>query len=129
MVPGVYVLTSCAVPLNETSNPAAINPFFIFLYSIIYVSKYSYSFVNLPFVSVNFFHAAGNASIRSLEVVPISPFSSAAMSPALEIAGQLLRGEVSAMGCICDGSIAMSGMVNMIDNVNRILDRVSIYLA
>ncbi len=28
MVPGVYVLTSCAVPLNETSNPAAINPFF-----------------------------------------------------------------------------------------------------
>ena len=47
----------------------------------------------------------------------------------LEIAGQLLRGEVSAMGCICDGSIAMSGMVNMIDNVNRILDRVSIYLA
>ena len=80
MVPGVYVLTSCAVPLNETSNPAAINPFFIFLYSIIYVSKYSYSFVNLPFVSVNFFHAAGNASIRSLEVVPISPFSSDAQA-------------------------------------------------
>lgn len=30
MVPGVYVLTSCAVPLNETSNPAAINPFSYF---------------------------------------------------------------------------------------------------
>lgn len=47
----------------------------------------------------------------------------------LEIAGQLLSGEVSAMACICSGSISMCGMLNMIDNMNRILDRVGQYLS
>lgn len=47
----------------------------------------------------------------------------------LEIAGQLLNGEVSAMACICNGSISMRGMINMIDNINRILDRVGQYLS
>ena len=47
----------------------------------------------------------------------------------LKTVDQLLSGEVSAMGCICSGSIAMSGMINMIDNLNRILDRVGQYLA
>lgn len=47
----------------------------------------------------------------------------------LEVAGQLVRGEVSAMGCICNGTIAMKGMINMLDNINRILDRVTVYLA
>lgn len=46
----------------------------------------------------------------------------------IDIAGQLLSGEVSAMACICDGSISMSGMINMIDNINRILDRAGQYL-
>ncbi len=47
----------------------------------------------------------------------------------LEITGQLLNGKISAMACICNGSIAMRGMVNMIDNMNRILDRVGQYLS
>lgn len=47
----------------------------------------------------------------------------------LEIARQLLNGEASAMACICNGSIAMRGMINMIDNMNRILDRVGQYLS
>jgi hypothetical protein len=47
----------------------------------------------------------------------------------LEITRQLLNGEVSAMACICNGSIGMSGMLNMIDNMNRILDRVGQYLS
>jgi len=47
----------------------------------------------------------------------------------LEVAGQLLRGEASAMACICSGSITMHGMLNMIDNMNRILDRVGQYLS
>lgn len=47
----------------------------------------------------------------------------------LDIVGGVLSGQLSAMGCICDGTIAMRGMVNMIDNINRILDRVSLYLA
>jgi hypothetical protein len=32
------------------------------------------------------------------------------------------------MACICDGRIAMRGMISMVDNVNRILDRVGQYL-
>ena len=47
----------------------------------------------------------------------------------LEVTGQLLSGEVSAMACICNGSITMRGMLNMIDNMNRILDRVGQYLS
>lgn len=47
----------------------------------------------------------------------------------LDIVGGVLSGKLSAMGCICDGTIAMRGMVNMLDNVNRILDRVSLYLS
>lgn len=47
----------------------------------------------------------------------------------LEVAGQLLSGEVSAMACICNGTVSMRGMINMIDNMNRILDRVGQYLS
>ncbi|HWQ77949.1 MAG TPA: hypothetical protein VN381_03995 [Anaerovoracaceae bacterium] len=47
----------------------------------------------------------------------------------LEITRQLLNGEVSSMACICNGSVAMRGMLNMIDNMNRILDRVGQYLS
>ena len=46
----------------------------------------------------------------------------------LDVAGRLLAGEASAMACICDGTIAMRGTVSMVDNVNRILDRVGKYL-
>jgi hypothetical protein len=47
----------------------------------------------------------------------------------LNAAGRLLRGEESGMAAICGGSVRMYGMVSMIDNINRILDRVSQYLA
>lgn len=47
----------------------------------------------------------------------------------LDVAGKLLSGQVSSMACICNGSIEMHGMLNMIDNMNRILDRVSQYLS
>jgi hypothetical protein len=58
-----------------------------------------------------------------------SPSPRAAMTFAdLDVAGRLLSGQVSAMACICDGSIAMRGTVSMVDNVNRILDRVGQYL-
>ncbi|MDR1538640.1 MAG: hypothetical protein LBU32_11715 [Clostridiales bacterium] len=45
-----------------------------------------------------------------------------------DTAGRLLRGELSGMAAICEGSVRMRGMVNMIDNLNRILDRVNYYL-
>ena len=47
----------------------------------------------------------------------------------LELARALFDGKVNALACIGNGSIAMHGMINMIDNLNRILDRVAIYLA
>lgn len=47
----------------------------------------------------------------------------------LDITRQLLNGEVSSMACICNGSVTMRGMLNMIDNMNRILDRVGLYLS
>ena len=47
----------------------------------------------------------------------------------LDVAGKLLRGEISAIACIGDGKIAMRGMINMVDNMNRILDRVGQYLS
>jgi hypothetical protein len=47
----------------------------------------------------------------------------------LELARDLFDGKVNAVACIGNGSIAMHGMINMIDNLNRILDRVALYLA
>jgi len=47
----------------------------------------------------------------------------------LELARDLFDGRVNAVACIGNGSIAMHGMINMIDNLNRILDRVALYLA
>ena len=47
----------------------------------------------------------------------------------LELARALFDGKVNALACIGNGDIAMHGMINMIDNLNRILDRVALYLA
>jgi hypothetical protein len=47
----------------------------------------------------------------------------------LELARALFDGKVNALACIGNGSIAMHGMINMIDNLNRIMDRVALYLA
>lgn len=47
----------------------------------------------------------------------------------MELARALFDGKENAMNCIGKKKIAVSGMISMLDNVNRILDRVSIYLA
>ncbi|MCL2530962.1 MAG: hypothetical protein FWE40_02240 [Oscillospiraceae bacterium] len=47
----------------------------------------------------------------------------------LELARALFDGKVNAMSCIGQGQIIMGGKINMLDNVNRILDRVPLYLA
>ena len=59
-----------------------------------------------------------------------SPHPRAALRFAdLDTVAGVLGGHHSAMACICDGRIAMRGMINMVDNVNRILDRVGQYLS
>lgn len=58
-----------------------------------------------------------------------SPHPRAALTFAdLDTAGALLAGRVSAMACLGDGRMAMRGTVSMVDNVNRVLDRVGQYL-
>lgn len=47
----------------------------------------------------------------------------------MKLANDLFNGKVNAIAQIGEGTITMLGMINMIDNVNRILDRVGLYLA
>ncbi len=41
----------------------------------------------------------------------------------------LFDGDASSFTLICDGKLKMQGMISQLDNVNRILDRVALYLA
>lgn len=47
----------------------------------------------------------------------------------MKLARQLFDGKVSALGCVGQGLITMKGNLGMLDNINRILDRVALYLA
>ena len=47
----------------------------------------------------------------------------------IQLARRLFDGKENAMNCIGKKKIAVSGMISMLDNINRILDRVSVYLA
>ncbi|MCI8400998.1 MAG: hypothetical protein HFI38_02690 [Lachnospiraceae bacterium] len=47
----------------------------------------------------------------------------------MELARRLFDGDVNSVACIGTGEIRMGGMISMVDNINRILDRVSVYLA
>ena len=47
----------------------------------------------------------------------------------INLARDLFDGKVNAVACIGKGDIVMKGMISMLDNLNRILDRVALYLA
>ncbi len=47
----------------------------------------------------------------------------------MKIARNLFDGKVNSFDCIGKQQITMCGFISMLDNVNRILDRVSVYLA
>jgi len=47
----------------------------------------------------------------------------------LELARDVFDGKASTMGCVGTGQITMKGNLNMLDNINRILDRTAFYLA
>lgn len=47
----------------------------------------------------------------------------------IELARDLFDGKVNALACIGDGTIQMKGLISMLDNLNRLLDRVALYLA
>ena len=47
----------------------------------------------------------------------------------MQLARQLFDGQVNAIAAVGLGQVRIGGMIAQIDNINRILDRVAIYLA
>lgn len=47
----------------------------------------------------------------------------------IDLAYGLFGGTVSTVNEMCKGNIRLAGMLSMVDNINRILDRVSLYLS
>ena len=47
----------------------------------------------------------------------------------IRTARALFDGKINAIAAVGEGKVEMHGLINMIDNVNRILDRVALYLA
>ena len=47
----------------------------------------------------------------------------------MEIARQLFDGQINAIAAVGTGQVRIGGMISQIDNINRILDRVALYLA
>ena len=47
----------------------------------------------------------------------------------IHLARALFDGRVNSMACVGQGTIRMGGMIPQVDNINRILDRVALYLA
>ena len=47
----------------------------------------------------------------------------------MELARALFDGQVDAIAAVGTGGVRIGGMISMIDNINRILDRVALYLA
>ncbi len=66
--------------------------------------------------------------LTTVKKVPKAPDASMEFG-SISIARDLFDGKVNSLACIGTGDIRMSGMISMLDNMNRILDRVGLYLA
>ena len=55
-------------------------------------------------------------------------YRSAMIFDSIDTARALFDGKLNALACIGTGKIEMHGLVSMLDNVNRILDRVALYI-
>lgn len=67
--------------------------------------------------------------VLATDPVPAADFTACMEFANIHLARDLFDGKVNAVACIGTGEIRMSGMISMLDNVNRILDRVALYLA
>ena len=63
----------------------------------------------------------------TLKKVP-TEYRAAMIFDSIETARGLFDGNLNALACIGTGKIEMHGLVSMLDNVNRILDRVALYI-
>lgn len=71
--------------------------------------------------------ACKNHRLVTIKRVP-EKYRASMIFESTETARALFDGKVNALTCIGTGKIEMHGMVNMLDNINRILDRVALYL-
>lgn len=97
------------------------------------IGKYSASFVPDGIVEMSIKDSV-SATIRvkdhhlvTIKQAPAS-FRSKMEFGSIKIARDLFDGKINAIAAIGDGSVTMQGLVLMLDNVNRILDRVALYL-
>lgn len=71
-------------------------------------------------------------AVKDAHVSRVTPAASAPTAVLrfadLGVAGDVLSGRESSLACVSDGRISMSGFIPLIDNLNRILDRVGAYL-
>lgn len=74
------------------------------------------------------YHLAFRDHRATFVAAPSSSPRGALTFSTLEVAGGILAGTVSAVACISDGRLSMRGYISMVDNVNRMLDRVGQYL-
>ena len=66
--------------------------------------------------------------LRVLKEAPKS-FSSFMRFEDIKLARDLFDGRVNAVAAVGEGKVRIGGMISQVDNVNRILDRVALYLA
>lgn len=72
-------------------------------------------------------HARGHA--LTAVHAPVEHPTSYMVFSSMRDARDLFDGKVNAVVCVGLGKVRIGGMISMVDNVNRILDRVSLYLA
>lgn len=68
-----------------------------------------------------------NHRLITIKKAPES-YRSSMIFDSIETARGLFDGKVNALACIGTGKIEMHGLVSMLDNINRILDRVALYI-
>ena len=66
--------------------------------------------------------------LTALHNDPIEGFSEMRFAD-LSVARDLFDGRINAVAAVGEGKVRIGGMISQVDNLNRILDRVSIYLA
>lgn len=71
---------------------------------------------------------AKNHQLKTVHAMPES-FMSYMIFRDVELANRLFAGKVNSVACVGKGLIRIGGMISQVDNINRILDRVSLYLA
>ena len=66
--------------------------------------------------------------LRAIHTSPDTSFSEMCFAD-FAVARDLFDGKINAVAAVGEGKVRIAGMISQVDNLNRILDRVSLYLA